>query len=95
MIGGMAHRFGVLYLALFERISANSWRPMPRPPEGTAVTRGPGHDPDRVLLAGRVVQASGTAVMMPLLMTTVMNLVPARSRETVMGNISMLSASIY
>lgn len=53
MIGGVAHRFGVLYLALFERISANSWRPMPRPPAGTAVTRGPGHDPDRVLLAGR------------------------------------------
>lgn len=43
-----------------------------------------------VLLAGRVVQASGTAVMMPLLMTTVMNLVPARSRGTVMGNISMV-----
>ena len=32
------------------------------------------------LLAGRVVQASGTAIMMPLLMTTVMQLVPANGR---------------
>lgn len=53
MIGGVAHRFGVLYLAIFERLSANSWRPLPRPPQGTAVTHGPGHDPDRVLVAGR------------------------------------------
>src|SRR5699024_3145353 len=29
------------------------------------------------LLAGRIVQAGGTAIMMPLLMTTVLNLVPA------------------
>ena len=42
------------------------------------------------LLAGRVVQASGTAIMMPLLMTTVMQLVPANGRGKVMGNISMV-----
>src|SRR5512134_1654065 len=33
-----------------------------------------------VLVIARVVQASGTAVMMPLLMTTVMTLVPPASR---------------
>ncbi|GGF13173.1 MFS transporter [Youhaiella tibetensis] len=43
-----------------------------------------------VLLLGRVVQAVGTATMMPLLMTTVMNLVPAASRGRVMGNISIV-----
>lgn len=43
-----------------------------------------------VLLAGRVVQASGTAVMMPLLMTTLMRLVPPRHRGAVMGNVSMV-----
>jgi len=43
-----------------------------------------------VLLAGRVVQAVGTATMMPLLMTTVMNLVPPSSRGRVMGNISIV-----
>lgn len=43
-----------------------------------------------VLVAGRVVQASGTAIMMPLLMTTIMNLVPAQSRGRVMGNISIV-----
>jgi MFS transporter, DHA2 family, lincomycin resistance protein len=41
-----------------------------------------------VLLVARVVQASGTAIMMPLLMTTVMTLVPAARRGAVMGNIS-------
>lgn len=45
-----------------------------------------------VLLLGRVVQATGTAVMMPLLMTTVMRLVPATSRGQMMGNISMVIA---
>ncbi len=43
-----------------------------------------------VLVFGRVVQAMGTAIMMPLLMTTVMNLVPAQSRGQVMGNISIV-----
>ena len=33
-----------------------------------------------ILVAGRVVQASGTAIMMPLLMTTVMTLVPPHER---------------
>lgn len=43
-----------------------------------------------VLLFGRIVQACGTAIMMPLLMTTVMNLVPAESRGRTMGNISIV-----
>ncbi len=43
-----------------------------------------------VLVAGRVVQASGTAIMMPLLMTTVMTLVPPSSRGKIMGNISIV-----
>lgn len=38
-----------------------------------------------VLLLGRVVQASGTAMMMPLLMTTIMTLVPPASRGRFMG----------
>ncbi|MBR8745134.1 MDR family MFS transporter [Nocardiopsis sp. MG754419] len=45
-----------------------------------------------VLLAGRIVQASGTAIMMPLLMTTVLNMVPADRRGRVMGNISIVMA---
>ncbi|WP_375449733.1 DHA2 family efflux MFS transporter permease subunit [uncultured Devosia sp.] len=43
-----------------------------------------------VLVIGRIVQASGTAIMMPLLMTTVMNLVPPESRGKTMGNISIV-----
>jgi DHA2 family lincomycin resistance protein-like MFS transporter len=43
-----------------------------------------------VLLAARVVQAAGTAIMMPLLMTTVMTLVPAARRGAMMGNISIV-----
>ncbi len=42
-----------------------------------------------VLLAGRVVQASGTAVMMPLLMTTLMTVVPVHDRGRVMGNVTL------
>ena len=45
-----------------------------------------------VLLGGRVVQASGTAVMMPLLMTTIMQLVPPHRRGAVMGNTSLVIA---
>src|SRR6478736_5835088 len=45
------------------------------------------------LLAGRVVQASGTAIMMPLLMTTIMTLVPPTIRGKVMGNISIVMAA--
>lgn len=44
------------------------------------------------LLFGRVVQASGTAVMMPLLMTTIMRIIPPQNRGGVMGNISMVIA---
>ncbi|MEV8337434.1 MDR family MFS transporter [Leucobacter sp. NPDC077196] len=42
------------------------------------------------LLAGRVVQAAGTGIMMPLLMTTVMNVVPARSRGRMMGRVGLV-----
>jgi DHA2 family lincomycin resistance protein-like MFS transporter len=43
-----------------------------------------------VLIVGRVVQASGTAIMMPLLMTTVMTLVAPAARGRTMGNISIV-----
>lgn len=42
-----------------------------------------------MLLPARIVQASGTAVMIPLLMTTVLTLVPAERRGVVMGNLSI------
>lgn len=45
-----------------------------------------------VLLAGRIVQACGTAVMVPLLMTTVMTLIPAERRGQTMGTISIVIA---
>ncbi len=43
-----------------------------------------------ILVVARVVQAFGTAIMMPLLMTTVMNLVPPKHRGVVMGNVSLV-----
>ena len=43
-----------------------------------------------VLLVGRVVQACGTAIMMPLLMTTVVTLVPPSQRGRLMGRISIV-----
>ncbi|WP_114907835.1 MDR family MFS transporter [Ornithinimicrobium murale] len=43
-----------------------------------------------VLLAARIIQASGTAVMMPLLMTTLMTVVPERDRGRVMGNVTLV-----
>src|SRR5690554_84051 len=43
-----------------------------------------------LLIAGRIVQAVGTAIMMPLLMTTVMTLVPPEARGKTMGNISIV-----
>ena len=46
-----------------------------------------------VLLVARVVQAGGTAVMMPLLMTTLMAVVPMHDRGRVMGNV-MLAMSV-
>ncbi len=42
-----------------------------------------------VLLAARVVQAGGTAVMMPLLMTTLMTVVPESDRGRVMGQVTL------
>jgi MFS transporter, DHA2 family, lincomycin resistance protein len=42
-----------------------------------------------VLLVARIVQASGTAVMLPLLMTTLMTVVPEGDRGRVMGNVTM------
>jgi DHA2 family lincomycin resistance protein-like MFS transporter len=42
-----------------------------------------------VLLAARVVQATGTAVMMPLLMTTLMTVVRTQDRGRVMGNVTL------
>lgn len=43
-----------------------------------------------LLVAARIVQASGTAVMMPLLMTTVLTLVPPANRGRIMGRISIV-----
>ncbi len=43
-----------------------------------------------MLLLGRIIQASGTAIMLPLLMTTVLTLVPTERRGVVMGNISIV-----
>ncbi|TFD46609.1 DHA2 family efflux MFS transporter permease subunit [Cryobacterium sp. TMT1-2-1] len=43
-----------------------------------------------VLLAARVVQATGTAIMFPLLLTTVMTLVPPAHLGRMMGNISIV-----
>lgn len=45
-----------------------------------------------VLLVGRMVQACGTAVMIPLVMTTVMRLVPKDRRGATMGTISIVIA---
>ncbi|MBB2974815.1 DHA2 family lincomycin resistance protein-like MFS transporter [Microbacterium endophyticum] len=44
------------------------------------------------LLAARVVQASGTAIMMPLLMTTLMTVIPAHARGRMMGRVSIVIA---
>lgn len=42
-----------------------------------------------VLLVARIIQAAGTAVMMPLLMTTLMRVVPEEDRGRVMGNVTL------
>ena len=42
-----------------------------------------------VLLLARIIQACGTAVMLPLLMTTILTLVPISRRGVVMGNVSI------
>lgn len=43
-----------------------------------------------ILVVARVVQASGTAIMLPLLMTTLMTLVPPARRGRTMGNVSIV-----
>jgi MFS transporter, DHA2 family, lincomycin resistance protein len=43
-----------------------------------------------ILLVARVVQASGTAIMMPLLMTTLMTVVPPAQRGRMMGRVSVV-----
>lgn len=43
-----------------------------------------------VLLLGRVVQAGGTALMMPLLMTTVTTAVPKHQRGAIMGRVAVV-----
>jgi DHA2 family lincomycin resistance protein-like MFS transporter len=43
-----------------------------------------------MLLVARVVQASGTAIMMPLLMTTLMTVVPPAIRGRMMGRVSIV-----
>ncbi|WP_229069021.1 MDR family MFS transporter [Actinoplanes sp. DH11] len=55
---------------------------------GTAIAAvAPGFE---LLLLGRIVQAGGTGVMMPLVMTTAMTLVPAHARGRIMGVISIV-----
>ncbi|MGM1017604.1 MAG: DHA2 family efflux MFS transporter permease subunit [Actinomycetota bacterium] len=43
-----------------------------------------------MLIVARVVQAFGTAIMMPLLMTTMMTVVPAHQRGRMMGRVSIV-----
>ena len=45
-----------------------------------------------LLLTGRIVQACGTAVMVPLLMTSVIRLVPVERRGAMMGTITVVIA---
>lgn len=57
---------------------------------GTAIAAiAPGFE---VLLMGRIVQASGTAIMLPLLMTTVMSLEAHETLGRRMGDISIVIA---
>ena len=42
-----------------------------------------------MLLLARIIQAGGTAIMLPLLMTTILTLVPVSRRGAVMGNVSI------
>lgn len=46
-----------------------------------------------MLLMGRIVQASGAAVMMPLLMTAVLHIVPPGRRGTIMGTIAIVTSA--
>lgn len=52
MLGELVNHIGKAVYPLFERFSATAWNNAPRPPTTRAVTRGAGHDPDRILLAG-------------------------------------------
>ncbi len=52
MLGELVHQIGKVAYPLFERFSAIAWNNAPRPSGPRAVSRGMGHDPDRVLLAG-------------------------------------------
>ncbi|WP_307814779.1 MULTISPECIES: DHA2 family efflux MFS transporter permease subunit [unclassified Gordonia (in: high G+C Gram-positive bacteria)] len=45
-----------------------------------------------LLIVARVVQASGTALMVPLLMTTILNVVPEQNRGRTMGLVSIVIA---
>lgn len=45
-----------------------------------------------ILLVGRLVQGSGTAIMMPLLMTTILQVVPVHRRGQIMGYMSIVIA---
>jgi len=45
-----------------------------------------------MLVVARVVQASGTAIMLPLLMTTIMTVVPPHARGRMMGRVSLVMA---
>ncbi|MDF2047436.1 MDR family MFS transporter [Microbacterium sp. Kw_RZR3] len=45
-----------------------------------------------LLVVARVIQASGTAIMMPLLMTTIMTIVPPQHRGRMMGRVSIVMA---
>ncbi len=45
-----------------------------------------------LLVTARVIQASGTAMMMPLLMTTLMTIVPPQHRGRMMGRVSIVMA---
>lgn len=42
------------------------------------------------LLLGRIIQAAGTAIMMPLLITTILTVVPPERRGVVMGSVSVV-----
>jgi DHA2 family lincomycin resistance protein-like MFS transporter len=54
---------------------------------GTALAAAaPGYE---ILLLARIIQAGGTAIMLPLLMTTILTLVPLARRGAVMGNVSI------
>lgn len=52
MLSYVVHQIGKLAYPLFERFSVTAWNNAPRPESARAVTRGVGHDPDRVLLTG-------------------------------------------